>query len=467
MTNNLDQFDQSPDFDQESVDGEKRASIGANLSNAWRTKPVFKLVVLLLAVGAIIALIINFTTSAPPQTRSTVASVPNLIEAPGGKSSPAFIEAQNEANKQRTQEAAAVGGTALPTPLPSGMNTEGRKEGDPLVEFRAEMQKQKEEQARQIEALQQQSQRQQSTTIQQDHQVQQQLGQSLQAQMTQLAQLWKPKNMAVIRGATEKDKKQDDSGAAGSASVSAQSGDEQQGSDSYGTSGAGMGPAQTTQTPASQQLSRERGAKPIILAGTINYAQLLTEANTDVPGPILAQIVSGPLSGARAIGSFQQGYDLLSLTFNTATLKGKEYKIKALALDPDTTLGGMATEVDHRYFARVLLPAAATFVAAFGTELGKNPSTVTVTESGQIITSQARAGIKDGLYAGMGSAGQSIAGFLQNEAAQTKVLIRIAVGTPMGLFFIESVCAGKYPCSDRDAAPAPGASPTLAASSSR
>lgn len=447
MTNNLDQFDQSPDFDQESADGEKKAGIGANLSNAWRTKPIFKLIVLLVGVAAFIALVINMTSSPPEAEQSRVTATPGMTEAPGGKASPAFIEAQDEANKQRIQAAAAVGGTALPTPLPTGMSTEARKEGDPLVEFRAEMQKQKDEQARQIQALQQQTQRQQSATIQQDQQVQQQLGQNYQQQMTQLATLWKPVGMNVINGAQDDAKK---SSAANSKSATGQaySPDSMQNS-SVAPNAPGSGPGgDSGQAESSASQAREKGSKPIILAGTISYAQLLTEANSDVPGPILAQIVSGPLSGARAIGTFQVGYELMTLTFNVATLKGREYKIKALALDPDTTLGGMATEVDHRYFARVVLPAAASFVAAFGQELGKKPTTVVVAGNGQVITSQARSGIKDGMYAGLGSAGQTIAGFLQSEGANTKVLVRIAVGTPMGMFFVESVCAGKYPCND-------------------
>jgi len=445
MTSNLDQFDQSPDFD-EAGDGEKKAGIGTNLSNAWRTKPIFKLVVLLVAVAAVIVLVINFTTSPPETERSRVATAPGLTEAPGGKASPAFIEAQAEANRQRIQEAASVGGTALPTPLPTGMNTDTRKEGDPLVEFRAEMQKQKEEQARQIQALQQQTQRQQSATIQQDQQVQQQLGQNYQQQMAQLAQLWKPVGMNVITGLHDDNKKSSAANSQGVVGQNYSSNGIQSSSGMQNVPGSGPG-ADSDQLQSPNSQVRETGRKPLISAGTVNYAQLLTEANTDVPGPILAQIVSGPLSGARAIGSFQAGYELMTLTFHTATLKGREYKIKALALDPETTLGGMATEVDHRYFARVLLPAAASFVAAFGQELGKKPTTITIVDN-QVITSQARTGIKDGMYAGLGSAGQTIANFLQQEGAQTKVLIRIAVGTPMGLFFTEAVCSGKYPCTD-------------------
>jgi hypothetical protein len=50
------------------------------------------------------------------------------------------------------------------------------------------------------------------------------------------------------------------------------------------------------------------------------------------------------------------------------------------------------------------------------------------------------------LYAGMGSVGQNIAGFFQAEGQATKVLVRVAVGTSMGLFFTKAVCAGEFPC---------------------
>ncbi len=82
-------------------------------------------------------------------------------------------------------------------------------------------------------------------------------------------------------------------------------------------------------------------------------------------GPHLAQNVSGPLTGARAIGAFQiaNGYnDYLVLHFTHATLKGKEYGIDTYALDLIRLWATLCTEVDQRYFTRVLLPAAAGFL---------------------------------------------------------------------------------------------------------
>lgn len=435
MTNNLDQFDQSPDFD-ENADSASESGLKSNLVQAWQTRPIFKLIALLVGVGALVAVAINLTSSKPETAISNVAAPPTMKEPPGGKSSPAFIEAQAQANAQRIKEAAAVSGTALPVPLPSGISVEQRKEGDPLVEFRAEMKHQKEEQQRQIQALQQQNQQQQQVSVQQDQQLQEKLGTSLHAQMTQLATLWQPKSMQVVMGMVQHDSVKDGT-ATGSGGGSA-----------AGTAASASNPSK----PSAQQK-----VKPLIPAGAVHYAQLLTEANSDILSPILAQILTGPLSGAKAIGKFTTGHDLMALSFELATLKGKEYKINAIALDPETTLGGMATEVDHRYFTRVILPAAASFIQAFGAKLSEKPTNALVAGNGVVITTQAKTGITDGLYAGVGSVGQNVAAFFQAEGQATKTLVRVAVGTSMGLFFTKSVCAGEFPCMSVDV-PAPAAS---------
>ncbi len=179
-------------------------------------------------------------------------------------------------------------------------------------------------------------------------------------------------------------------------------------------------------------------AQVLVPAGTVSYAQLLTEANSDVPGPILEQVVSGPLTGARVIGQFKVSNDYLIIKFSLANLKGKDYGIEALALDPDTTLGAMATEVDQRYFTRVLLPAAAGFIQGFGSALGQGSSSL-VTNGTTTIVQQSGKGLQQGLFQGLSQAGQTAGQFFENQANETKPLVRVAAGTPMGLFFLSSV----------------------------
>lgn len=415
---NQDQFDQPAEF-EDGGDGERKGGqLKSNVAEAWRTRPIFKLLVLMIAVGALIAALIGFLSPKPELGASKMGSVPTIVEPPGGKASPAFIEAQQKANQQRIQEEAQAGGSAIPTPLPTGISIEQKHDQtDPLVQFRAELEKQKEEQRKQIQVLQQQNNQQQQLTVQQDQQIQDKIGQVMSTQMGQLFELWKPKGMNVVTGVDPH------TGAAASHTSTG--------------STAGKGP-------------KENKIPPVIPAGSINYAQMLTAANSDAQAPVLAQILSGPLSGARAIGSFKVENDLLVMKFTMATLKGKEYRIDAFAVDPDTTLPAMATEVDHRYFARVILPAAAAFVGELGRTLGQKP-TDTIVTNGVVITQQASTGIKDGLYAGMGAAGNSIANFFGQEAQNTKVLVEVGVGTPIGLMFVSSVCPGEYPCSVSDA----------------
>jgi len=115
--------------------------------------------------------------------------------------------------------------------------------------------------------------------------------------------------------------------------------------------------------------SRAR-SEVLLSAGSIEYAQLLTEANTDVPGPILAQIVTGPFQGARLIGTFEETYNYLTLNFDTVVLDGVDYSVDAVAIDPETTLPGVVTDINRRYFTRVVLPVAAEFIAGFADALG-------------------------------------------------------------------------------------------------
>jgi intracellular multiplication protein IcmE len=229
--------------------------------------------------------------------------------------------------------------------------------------------------------------------------------------------------------------------------------------DENGKKSANAGSASGTGSSSSFS-SANKTHPPIVAAGTVSYAVMLTEANSDVPGPILAQIVSGPLAGARAIGEFKVTQDpYLIMRFTLATLKGKEYKINALALDPDTTLGGMATEVDERYMTRVLLPAAAGFLQGFGSALGQGSSSV-VTNGTSTIIQQSGQGLQQGAFQGLAQMGQTLGQFLENQANQTQPLVRVAAGTPFGLFFIESVCsyfACQGPSQDENDNPRPAA----------
>ncbi len=196
----------------------------------------------------------------------------------------------------------------------------------------------------------------------------------------------------------------------------------------------------------------------LVPAGTIEYAQMVTEANTDAPGPILAEIASGPLKGARLIGSFKMASNrsaggnstgrnstakYLTLNFNTVVLDGIGYNISAIALDPNTTLPGVATDINRRYLQRVVFPAAAAFITGL-TEAIAQSGTTTITvpsASGNGVVSQQDQNLNSDqeVSAGIAEAGEEIGEILDDIADGVSPLIRVRAGTPIGVLFTEPV----------------------------
>ncbi len=415
MTNNF-ETENNDDFAEAEIESatpsgpEPSKGASQNLAEAWRTKPLFKFMVLVIAVFAVGAGAINFFGGNKTDLESArLSRPPSIKEAPGGAASPYMRQQTEMANVERAQQAIASGGSAIPTPLGqptdvSGFGGNDRRD-DPLKELRAE-----------TESLKKQVQQQQQFQAQQVQQRQPEqfdnsLAEAMQREMQELMKSWAPQGIKNVKVSDDAEAKADQ--------------------DKLDKAAAA---AQAPEAPKATQ-------KTVVSAGTVSYAQLLTEANSDVPGPILAQIVSGPLAGARAIGSFQalQGYEkYLVMRFSLADKKGKDYTISAIALDPDTTLGGMATEVDERYFARVVLPAAASFLEGIGSAMSQGNTTITTSGTTTIVT-QAEKGIEQGMYEGLGGAANTMGQFFQQQANLTRPLIRVAAGTPFGMFFLTPV----------------------------
>ena len=175
-------------------------------------------------------------------------------------------------------------------------------------------------------------------------------------------------------------------------------------------------------------------------AGTIEYAQLITEANTDVPGPVLAKVMTGPFKGAKLIGDFSETYDYLTLNFNTIVLDGLDYSADAVAIDPDTTLPGVVTDINRRYFTRVLLPVAAEFIAGYSNAVSESGIT-TVTVSGDSVTETVTnsSGSEQEVASGVATAGSELASIIQEYRNNRPQLLRIRAGTPIGVFFTSAI----------------------------
>jgi len=181
-------------------------------------------------------------------------------------------------------------------------------------------------------------------------------------------------------------------------------------------------------------------AQTIVPAGSIAYVQLLNELNSDVKGPVLAQILSGPFAGGRAIGKMEtkMGFsEYMVLTFNRVVKDAVSYGVNGIAMDENTTLTGQATDVDHHYFMRIVLPAAAAFIEGYSSALAETGSSTTQTAA-STTTSGTAPSAEESVYKGVEEASKSVSNMLA-KGADRPVTVIIAKGTAMGMLFLDPV----------------------------
>ncbi|MGM0422109.1 MAG: TrbI/VirB10 family protein [Pseudomonadota bacterium] len=189
------------------------------------------------------------------------------------------------------------------------------------------------------------------------------------------------------------------------------------------------------------QEEEEKKEKVIIPAGTIVYAQVLNALNSDINSPVLAQILSGPLTGSRAIGSFERQDEYLVLNFERIVDDDDVYGAEAYALDTGTTLAGIRSDVDRHWIRRVVLPAAAEFIAGMGTAVAEAGSTNVTVDQGAAVSEQSDLDTEQEIASGIESGAEKFSEILEGED-DVEITVTLKKGTPIGIVFTESIKEG-------------------------
>lgn len=406
----------------EDFDGQP--SGGKTLGELFRDNPFVKIG--LVAVGAVVVVtaFVMFGGGSGDENKSNVGMKINQREAPGQETSQAYTDAINDVNQQRYEQALNSGGSTMPIPTstpdaPQAPQPEAPPVTieDPLAGWRSTSQNTPPQQPSQIDPLPpaippdangQYPTAPYGTPIPQgpDPAAVDALAQAMQQQMNGILQKHQISGSQIIQVTDAKAYLQPEG------------------------SGGEDGRGGADEQPEIVEI--------LVPAGTIVYAQTLTEANSDAPGPVLARISNGPLKGSRILGTFDTREEVLTLNFNTVVVKGVSQSINAIAIDPATTLPAVATEVDHRYWKRFVLPAAARFIQGMGDAIAQREQTVTV-NNGTTVSSTPDLDTKQELAAGLAEGTSEIADQLDNIASQTRVLVKVHAGTSIGILFLEPV----------------------------
>lgn len=394
-------------FDEDFETGE-----GVSLGDMWRHSPLMKVGVVVAAFIAIVGGLVLFGGKKEEQKQSVAASGSDVKGKVGqGQMTEQMKKEMQDYNINQIEEAIQKGGSALPVPItpPRGgvlVDDTETTADDPLERWR-KIQEERQKRAAQQEAP-------DLPKVDPNAETIDALAQAMLSQMQGLTENM-PEPQTKFKIVTSDDY------------LNQQNADDVQASSDTAQQDDG-------------QAAEQKPLKVIVPAGTIAYGQLMIEANSDAPGPVLAMIAGGPLSGDRLLGEFtveDQGF--LVIEFKTLVRNGLSQDIQAVAINPSTTTTGMVTEYNGRYFKRVLLPAAAEFISGFA-EAVANSGTTNVSVSGDtVVQNDLPQDTKQEAYAGLQKGADEVSDFMKDAADNTEPLVKVAAGTPIGILFTTPV----------------------------
>ncbi|MGZ9108297.1 MAG: TrbI/VirB10 family protein [Micavibrio sp.] len=386
-----------------------------SLAEAWKTNPMVKIGGILGAVAIIVGGIILFGGKGDVTAPSVMTTRGGDVkQAPGEKVSEVYADALRQMNEKSVEDALRNQESSLPVPIgsPRGKVLEDVNKGpdeDPLERWR-KIQEERLKKEQEVKVT--------PTEVPQrpvDPYAQEKnaLAQSMQAQMQSILESVGPKgpeNIVIAQADFLEQEREAEAAKLQEKMVK---------------EGAQDAPVGTIEI--------------LLEAGRIEYAQLITEANSDAPGPVLAQLASGPLAGSRLIGTFKKNEEHLTLNFDTIVVDGIAISTEAVALDPKTARPGVITEIDHKYFQRIILPAAAAFVEGIGSAIAESGSTTVTVDGGAAVEESSNLDADQEFFKGVEKASEKIGKILDENGSKVEPMLRVASGTHIGLLFVKGV----------------------------
>ncbi|KAF2174311.1 hypothetical protein K469DRAFT_696554 [Zopfia rhizophila CBS 207.26] len=197
-----------------------------------------------------------------------------------------------------------------------------------------------------------------------------------------------------------------------------------------------------TEAASEGRAATSRQGRLLMPAGRGLYAHTVLAVNSETGGPIVLQADSGPLAGARLIGSFSTAgqSNRLVVRVDRVQFQGRSIQAEAIVVAPDTMETAVATSVDQRVLERFVLPGAAAFIAGIGQAVATTSNSYTQLGplgGASVIT---RLNPEQQLAVGAGVAAQQVGRALQ-QAAPRGPTIHLAANAPVGIMFLNDLRA--------------------------
>lgn len=182
---------------------------------------------------------------------------------------------------------------------------------------------------------------------------------------------------------------------------------------------------------------------PYIKAGTIMYAQLDAEVDTDDGGPVMATIYGGPLAGAKLLGAVQKGNDNIRLAFRTVSPNDSRkgtFAIDAVALRTEDAKQGLATSINRHTITRYSSLLFSSALAGVGDAFSNRQyGTVTQLQNGTTVVAQDKVNDREIIGNAVGRVGQNLSGEIMQRGFNKPTTYKVARGTGVAVYFMTDI----------------------------
>lgn len=174
--------------------------------------------------------------------------------------------------------------------------------------------------------------------------------------------------------------------------------------------------------------------------GNIIYAVNEVAVNSDVPGPVMVEVLQGPQAGGKFIGQFTvHAKEKLLIKFNRfIDTKNQEYSVNAYAVDPTDVTPDIRSRIKRRTFSRWAALVAASFIEGFGTAMSQAGSTTTSTlgAGGEVTqTTYPEFDTEKQAWMAAGKVGETLAPIVAQQFTRPPT-VYLDRGAPVGVLII-------------------------------
>ena len=180
----------------------------------------------------------------------------------------------------------------------------------------------------------------------------------------------------------------------------------------------------------------------VLRPGDLLYGETLTSVNSDNESPVMVEVTTGAFKGARLVGKFTANRQSARMQVefdNMTAVDGEVYQINAIAVDGRTAETAVASDVERRYVARYAPILAATFITGYAQSAAQAGSTVTGSgDDQQVVTDSAST--RQSVMSGVAAATSAIAEDIIQSAPKGPKII-LTDGYPIAIMVIDPVLA--------------------------